>query len=74
MVMEADLFVQTSSTATSTGNTTTESVVQLPRVPSSPVITGNGASLLNFINPVSFLSAFFVRAVNNCTNLSFISS
>ena len=42
--MEADLFVQTSSTATSTGNTTTESVVQLPRVPSSPVITSSGGA------------------------------
>ena len=44
MVMEADLFVQTSSTATSTGNTTTESVVHLPRVPSSPVITSSGGA------------------------------
>ena len=43
MVMEADLFVQTTTTseATSTGNTTTESVVQLPRVSSSPVITSS---------------------------------
>ena len=56
MVMEADLLVQTSSEATSTGNTTTESVVQLPRVPSSPVITsssGTTASIVASAAPVT---------------------
>ena len=54
--MEADLLVQTSSEATSTGNTTTESVVQLPRVPSSPVITsssGTTASIVASAAPVT---------------------